>query len=77
VEIPKASGGTRPLVQAVMQVLQAQWDTTFSEHSFGFAEALGTSGGGLKRPPKPPDRVYPLAKNQEYARVHDWEDRST
>jgi len=40
------------------------------------AEALGTSGGGLKRPPKPPDRVYPLAKNQEYACVHDWEDRS-
>jgi RNA-directed DNA polymerase len=46
VEIPKASGGTRPLEiptvldrfiqQAVMQVLQAQWDPTFSEHSFGF-----------------------------------------
>src|SRR5882724_3349336 len=46
VEIPKASGGTRllgiPTVldrfiqQAVMQVLQADWDRTFSEHSFGF-----------------------------------------
>src|SRR5271168_2273394 len=46
VEIPKASGGTRALgiptvldrfiQQAVMQVLQADWDPTFSAHSFGF-----------------------------------------
>jgi RNA-directed DNA polymerase len=46
VEIPKASGGVRllgiPTVldrfiqQAVMQVLQADWDPTFSEASYGF-----------------------------------------
>jgi RNA-directed DNA polymerase len=46
VEIPKASGGMRPrgiptvldrfIQQAVMQVLQAEWDATFSETSFGF-----------------------------------------
>jgi len=46
VEIPKATGGTRPLgipcvldrliQQATLQVLQADWDPTFSEHSYGF-----------------------------------------
>jgi RNA-directed DNA polymerase len=46
IEIPKASGGTRllgiPTVldrliqQAVMQVLQAEWDPTFSASSYGF-----------------------------------------
>src|SRR5437899_12594606 len=46
VEIPKASGGLRPLgippvldrfvQQAVMQVLEADWDGTFSDTSFGF-----------------------------------------
>jgi len=46
VEIPKASGGTRALgiptvldrfvQQAVLQVLQADWDPSFSEASFGF-----------------------------------------
>jgi RNA-directed DNA polymerase len=46
VEIPKASGGTRSLgiptvldrfiQQAVLQVLQQEWDPTFSEASYGF-----------------------------------------
>jgi RNA-directed DNA polymerase len=46
VEIPKPDGGVRNLgiptvldrliQQAVMQVLQRQWDGTFSEHSYGF-----------------------------------------
>jgi len=46
VEIPKPDGGVRKLSiptvlcrfiqQAVMQVLQRQWDPTFSEHSYGF-----------------------------------------
>jgi RNA-directed DNA polymerase len=46
VEIPKPDGGVRKLgiptvldrfiQQAVMQVLQKQWDSTFSDHSYGF-----------------------------------------
>jgi RNA-directed DNA polymerase len=46
VEIPKAGGGKRKLSiptvvdrfiqQAIMQILQAEWDATFSEHSYGF-----------------------------------------
>jgi RNA-directed DNA polymerase len=46
VEIPKPDGGVRQLgiptvldrfiQQAVMQVLQGQWDATFSKHSYGF-----------------------------------------
>lgn len=46
VEIPKPDGGVRKLgiptvldrfiQQAVMQVLQGQWDRTFSPHSYGF-----------------------------------------
>jgi RNA-directed DNA polymerase len=46
VEIPKPDGGVRKLgiptvldrfiQQAVLQVLQSQWDATFSRHSFGF-----------------------------------------
>lgn len=45
-EIPKAGGGMRELSipcvldrfvqQAVLQVLQEEWDRTFSEHSYGF-----------------------------------------
>jgi hypothetical protein len=36
----------------------------------------------LKRPPKTPDRAYPMVKNQEYAYAcayaydYDWEHRS-
>src|SRR3989442_6366194 len=46
VEIPKPDGGVRKLgiptaldrviQQAVLQVLQEHWDSTFSKHSFGF-----------------------------------------
>ena len=46
IEIPKPEGGVRKLgvptvldrlvQQAVLQVLQKQWDPTFSEHSYGF-----------------------------------------
>src|SRR2546425_2804487 len=46
VEIPKPDGGVRKLgiptvldrliQQAVMQVLQRQWDSTFSDHTYGF-----------------------------------------
>ena len=46
VEIPRPDGGVRKLgiptvldrfiQQAVMQVLQRRWDSTFSEHSYGF-----------------------------------------
>jgi RNA-directed DNA polymerase len=46
VEIPKPGGGVRKLgiptvldrfvQQAILQVLQRQWDPTFSEHSYGF-----------------------------------------
>jgi RNA-directed DNA polymerase len=57
VEIPKPDGGVRKLgiptvldrfiQQAVMQVLQRQWDPTFSDHSYGFRPgAFGSSGGG-------------------------------
>ena len=54
VEIPKPDGGVRKLglptvldrlvQQAVQQVLQKQWDPTFSQHSYGFRP-----GGRLNR----------------------------
>jgi hypothetical protein len=34
---------------------------------------LITEGAPVKRPPKRPDRAYPLVKNQEYAYAYDWE----
>ncbi|MEL0555126.1 reverse transcriptase domain-containing protein, partial [Raoultella lignicola] len=49
VDIPKPGGGTRQLgiptvtdrfiQQAVMQVLQSQWDPTFSDNSYGWRSA--------------------------------------
>src|ERR1700681_1714584 len=52
VEIPKPDGGVRKLgiptvldrfiQQAVMQVLQRQWDPTFSNHSYGFRPGRAT-----------------------------------
>src|SRR6266542_2157985 len=52
VEIPKPDGGVRKLgiptvldrfvQQAVQQVLQKQWDPTFSEHSYGFRQGRST-----------------------------------
>ena len=66
VEIPKASGGTRllgiPCVidrliqQAALQVLQAAWDPTFSEHSYGFRP--GRSAHQAVKQAREPDRVW-------------------
>ena len=57
VEIPKPGGGVRKLgdptvldrfiQQAVLQVLQPEWDTTFSERQLWVSSgALGPPGGG-------------------------------
>jgi len=58
VEIPKPDGGVRLLgipsvldrliQQATMQVLQASWDRTFSEHSFGFRPNRSAHGAVTK-----------------------------
>src|SRR4030095_6994355 len=55
VEIAKPDGGMRKLgiptvldrfiQQAVMQVLQRQWDPTFSDHSYGFRPGTVRSSG--------------------------------
>jgi RNA-directed DNA polymerase len=69
VEIPKPDGGVRKLgiptvldrwvQQAVQQVLQKQWDPTFSEHSYGF------------RPGRSPQQA--VAKAQQYiAEGYGW-----
>jgi RNA-directed DNA polymerase len=69
VEIPKPDGGMRKLgiptvldrfvQQAVQQVLQKQWDPTFSEHSYGF------------RPGRSAKQA--VAKAQQYiAEGHGW-----
>ena len=57
VEIPKPDGGARKLgiptvqdrfiQQAVMQVLQKRWDSTFSDHSYGFRTGRSSSSGSL------------------------------
>jgi len=53
--------------------------TTLKKVVWRFAEPRRITRMGrlarLKRPPKTPDRVYPVVKNQEYDRVYDWEYR--
>ena len=72
VEIPKPDGGVRKLgiptvldrfiQQAILQVLQARWDRTFSEHSYGFRpRSLGPSSRG------PGPSVY-----RRRLRIHAW-----
>ena len=69
VEIPKPDGGVRKLgvpcvvdrliQQALLQVLQEQWDPTFSEHSYGFRpgrsahQAVPRLAPTRKRKPQP------------------------
>src|SRR5712664_2132381 len=58
VEIPKPDGGFRKLgvpcvvdrliQQALLQVLQEQWDPTFSEHSYGFRPGRSARCPGAK-----------------------------
>ncbi len=81
VEIPKPDGGVRKLgiptaldrfiQQAVLQVLQARWDRTFSEHSYGFrpgrsahqavaqAQAYIAEGYGVHRGHRPGEVLRP------------------
>ena len=57
VEIPKPDGGIRKLgvpcvvdrliQQAVLQVLQERWDSTFSEHSYGFHPGRSAYQAGI------------------------------
>jgi len=69
VEIPKSDGGVRKLgiptvldrliQQAVMQVLQRQWDRTFSDHSYGFRPGRSAH--------------HAVAQAQQYiTEGHDW-----
>jgi hypothetical protein len=60
-------GTRRPVCFRVL--LQQLWDA-----GEGMIDETGALNP-VKRPPKEPDRVYPLAKNQEYACVYDWEHR--
>ena len=87
VEIPKPDGGVRKLgvpsvvdrliQQALLQVLQEQWDPTFSEHSYGFrpgrsahqavAQAQRYIADGAIPPAQPLDGDRPRLVRQRFA----------